>query len=229
MGILSLQEWRTRTGTTTTDATRDAAITAILADVDAAFRHALKPFYPGPVTITDHVMDAPRSQYLYLPVVPVRSITSIYLHWFWGESTGDPASFTAADLLTQYDDYYMPIDTLPENYSRSGLVHRRRASAWGAEWTRPVGRLASALQPARGSLKISWLAGPASVPDDIAGVASLATSMLYRRRTHGMPATSESWNGYSTSWAAPFLTSFLESPDVQVVLRRYQSVFVGVS
>jgi hypothetical protein len=43
-----------------------------------------------------------------------------------------------------------------------------------------------------------------------------------------MPATSESWNGYSTAWAGPFLVSFLESPDVAAVLRRYQGVYVGV-
>jgi hypothetical protein len=228
MGILSLQEWKVFTGTTTTDATRDAAITMILGDVDAAFRQALKPFYPGPVTITDHVMDAPRGNVLLLPVTPARSITSLYLRWFRGESYGDPAAFTAEDLLTQYEDYFMPIDTLPENYSRSGKVYRRRASSWGAEWVRPLGRLASELEPARGAVKVTYLAGPASVPDDIAMAAALAASQLYARMPTGVPLGSESWNGYSKSVAAPFLVSFRESPDVAAVLRRYQGVYVGV-
>jgi hypothetical protein len=228
MGILSLQEWKVFTGTTTTDATRDAAITMILGDVDAAFRQALKPFYPGPVTITDHVMDAPRGNVLLLPVTPARSITSLYLRWFRGESYGDPAAFTAEDLLTQYEDYFMPIDTLPENYSRSGKVYRRRASSWGAEWVRPLGRLASELEPARGAVKVSYLAGTPSTPDDIAMAAALVTSKLYMMRKFGTQVSSASLNGASYSLPGASVGTLLDDPAVSSVLRRYQSIYVGV-
>jgi hypothetical protein len=45
--------------------------------------------------------------------------------------------------------------------------------------------------------------------------------MVYQRRT-GAPVTSESWNGYSGSYAGPFTESAaVNSPDVRQLLAPY--------
>lgn len=199
-----------------------ASATAICAMVDQAIRRQIYPFVPEPVTITDHVFDAPVGHKLTLPVIPVRSITSLYVRW---GANGDSTAFTADNLLTPYTDYWMEQDDPVRGYSRSGLVYRRGSSSWGCEWVRPVNRLASDLGPNRGAVKATWLAGPASVPDDLFGVAASAVTLLFNRRLSGTPVTSESWNGYSYSTPAPFLTSFLQTPDVLDVLNQYRQPF----
>lgn len=225
MAIITPPQWNSWRGVTVTgdDLTSAAAICAA---VDQAVRRDIYPFVPEPVTITDHVFDAPIGNVLLLPVIPVRGITSLYARW---GANGDASAFTGDDLLTAYTDYYLPVDDPVRGYSRSGMVYRRNSSSWGYEYRRPVGRLAWDTDPNRGAVKATWLAGPTSVPDDLFGVACQAVTMLYNRRTLGAPTTSEGWNGYSVSWAAPFLVSFLASPDVRAVLSQYAPpVRIGV-
>lgn len=221
MAIIDPIRWQDIRGVTVTGDDL-ASATAICAMVDAAVRRQIHPFVPEPVTITNHVFDAPVGHKLTLPVLPVRSITSIYVRW---GANGDSAAFTSDDLLTEFTDYYFPQDDPVRGYSRSGVVYRRNSSSWGCEWVRPVNRLAPDLDPNRGAVKATWLAGPASVPDDLFGVAATAVTLLYTRRLTGMPVTNESWNGYSYGLAAPFLTSFLQQPDVIDVLNQYRPPF----
>lgn len=224
--ILSLANLLARAGLTSTDSTRDAALTALLADVDAAIRRAIRPYLPEPVTVTDAILDAPRGNVLSLPCVPVRSITSLYLRW---GANGDASLFDAGDLLAANTDYYLPLE-YPEAHSRSGDVYRRGRSSWGYERRWPVGRLAPNLDPARGAVKATFAAGPASVPSDLASAAFFATMLLYDRRERGAPLSSESWGGRSESVAGQFsATSVIESPEVAAMLRPYQTVRIGVA
>ena len=164
--------------------------------------------------------DAPTTNRLILPVVPVRSITSIHLRY---DGAGVDANYTSDYLLAaDGTEYYLPLDWQPEGYSRSGVVYRRGSSVWGFERRRPLGRLAPATDPNRGALKVVGEFGPASTPDDILSAANLAVSLLWNRRATGAPYASESWNGRSQSFAGPFTaTSAVRSPDVLDLLRPY--------
>lgn len=224
MAIISAATYATYTNTAYTggDAT---ALTAICTAVDVAIKKLLRPFVPEDQTFTDVVFDAPPGNVLWLPVYPVRSITSLYLR-YW--ANGEVAAFTSSDLLTQYTQYYMPLDPI-DGYSRRGQVFRRGASVWGFEQRFPLGRLAPQVEPNRGAVKATLVCGPSSVPADIVQAAVLAVSMIFARKVPGMPVTSESWNGGSYSLAAPFLTAVLASPDVQALLMPYMTTHVGVA
>ena len=101
-------------------------------------------------------------------------------------------------------------------------MFRRGASTWGYEYRRPYNRLAWDVDPNRGAIKVTFLAGPTSVPDDLFGIAAQAVTLLFARRTTGMPVTSEGWNGYSASYASQFLTGYLTTPDALDVLSNYR-------
>lgn len=218
MAIITATTWQAYRGTTVTgdDLTSAAAICAA---VDQAIRRAIFPFVPEPTTVTDCVFDAIVGPALELPVIPVRSITSLYVRW---GANGDATAFTSDDLLTNYDDYYLPIDDPVRAYSRSGVVHRRGGVSWGYELRRPYGRLAWAVDPNRGAVKVTMACGPTSVPDDLFMVAANAVTLLYTRRSTGAAYASESWNGRSQSLAGPFLSGALSTPDALEVLANYR-------
>ena len=200
------------------------SLTTIASAVDAAIKRLVWPFQPEATTVTDQILDAPIGNELILPLVPVRSITSVYLHWGAG---GDSTEFTSDDLLTQYDDYYLPITDAMNAWSRSGVLLRRGASSWGYELRRTLGRLSTEVDPNRGAVKISYAAGPSSgVADDIEAAAILATLQLYQRRKSALLYVSESWNGRSQS-LAPSVFDALHSPEVAGLLAPYLHVRIA--
>lgn len=226
MAILSLADYKTFAGVTGTDATRDASLTAIIAQVDAAIKKLCRPFQFESGTATNLILDLPSDQWLLLPLVPVRGITSLYVN---EEAHGDATEFTSDHLLTVYDDYRLEIDMPIEGWSRSGRVERVNYSSWGGRFLRPLGRLhAGQLEPVRGAIKITFTYGLTSVPSDVVQAAALATSLIYERRQKGGPVTSESWNGYSASIGGQFTaTAAIQSPDVLQLLLPYMKMFCG--
>ncbi len=224
--IITLADYQAFTGQEFTgdDAT---AISRICAAVSDALAKHLRPYSPVPVTLSGHVMDAPNGNVLIVPVLPVRTLTSIYLRWF---ANGDSTAFTSDDLLTVNTDYWMPTDAF-DGYSRDGKVFRRNGGLWACEWRYPNTRaLAPVIDPNRGAIKITATCGETSVPEAIRGAAALMVSLVYNRRKDGAPYASESWNGRSQSLAGPFTaTSALDSPDVQAMLRPYRSALVHVA
>lgn len=225
MAILSASTYATYTGTSYTGA--DAtSLAAIITAVDAAIKRVIRPFYPESTTVTDKLLEAPVGPVLLLPVVPVRSITSLYLNY----AANGVSDFTSDHLLTSGEDYFLPLDGVVEDYSRSGRVFRRGASSWGYERVRPVDRIAPQTTPARKAIKVTFAAGPTSVPDDIVQAAVLATSLLFHRKVAGAPFGSESWNGYSAGIAGPFIAAgILRTPDIAALLAPYQTVHFGVA
>lgn len=224
MAIVTAATWQSFTNQTVTGAAA-TSVAAICTAVDAAVKRAIYPFYPEPTTITDCVLDAPMSNSLLLPVVPVRSLTSLYLR---PGANGEVTAFTSDDLLTVNSDYWLQIDRPIEGYSRGGLVRRRGASIWGYEVRRPLGRLAPTLDPNRGAIKVTFAAGPSAVPSDIEAAAILAVSILYDRKERGVSLGSESWNGYSSSVAGPFgAEAAINTPDIAAMLLPYKSVHIG--
>lgn len=225
MAVITQALVTTYTGVTFTGA--DAtAVDALALAVDAALKRMLRPFYPEPVTVTDCILDAPLSRDLYLPVTPVRSVTSVYYN---SGASGVVANFTATYLLDNTDGaaYELVIDDKLNNYAKAGLL-RRVNRIWGASSVRPPQRLAYHLEDERGSVKATFAAGPIAVPKDIELAAGIAVVLMFQRRKEGAPFASESWNGRSQSIAGPFTAeSALRSPDCLALLMPYLPVHVG--
>lgn len=230
MAIVTAASWQAFSGVTVTGAAL-TSITAICAEVDAAIKILCYPWLFEPAMLTDYIMDAPLDDFMQLPVIPVGSITTLYLNI---GANGDPSQFTINDLLTPYQQYILDIDDPVNNWSKSGIVYSRAGSWWGGPspwgWERnwPINRLASVLTVARGAVKITFAAGMLAVPDNVAMAANLAVSLIYGRRVLGMPVTANSWNGESVSFAGPYTAvGALQSPDIAGFLAPYQTIFVA--
>lgn len=195
-----------------------ASIDAICTAVDGAIKRLLRPYYPEPTTVTDIILDAPPSRELLLPIRPARSITSVYFH---PGANGDTSQFTADDLLDA-DEYQLVIDAAT-GHNGPGIL-RRVNTVWGIGYHSPVERLGFEVEANRGSLKVTYLAGPAAVPKDIEYAAALAVQLLYDSRKSGAPLTSEGWNGYNIATAQPYtVEEVLKSPRVWGLLAPYAS------
>lgn len=225
MAILTSAEFTAASGLAPTgdDA---ASLDALCAAVDAAIKRVLRPFHPEPLTCSNVVLDAPYERELYLPVTPVRGVTSIY---YRSDANGLAANFTSDYLIDNTDGaaYQLVIDDWVNNYSRRGLV-RRVGEVWAWERFRPAERLGYRLGPERGSLLVNFTAGPTSVPLDVQQAAVVAATLLYQRRKTGVPLASESWGGYSYSAAGQFTAeAAVRSPEVAALLAPYTSIHVG--
>lgn len=225
MAIICADTWMDATGVSATGDNL-TALAGWCAAVDAAVKKLIRPFLPEPQTLTLY-LDAPPTNKLILPVVPVRSITSIHLRY---DGAGVDANYTSDYLLAaDGTEYALPLDWQPEGYSRSGIVYRRGVSVWGFERRRPLGRLAPATDPNRLALKVVGSFGPASVGDDVFAAAVIATTLLHNRRETGVPLNSESLNGYSYGASGPFTAAAaVNTPDVLALLAPYITTHVGV-
>lgn len=215
MALIDVDAWIATSGNVVTGADR-TAVEAHCAAVSAALTRRIYPNVGEPVTLTLFAMDAPKGSELTLPIRPCRTLSALYLAW---GASGDPSKATADTLLTQFTDYWMPVDPVT-GFSRSGLVHRRGSSSWAVEYRRPPGRLGYSMGAARGAIFVSGSFGFASVPADLQEAAARAVTLLYQRRKTGMALTSESWGGYSAGYAGPFTaTGAVASPEVTDLLR----------
>lgn len=225
MAIISATTYQSATNQTISGGAATALATWCSA-VDSAIKRKIRPFYPEPTTVTDCILDAPADRDLYLPVTPVRSATSVY---YRSDANGLAANFTSDYLLDNTDGaaYQLVIDDVVNGYAKRGLL-RRVGQVWGLSRVRPPERLGYRLEPERGALKVTFAAGPSSLPDDIFAAAVLAVSMLFERKESGVAVGSESWNGYSRSIAGPFTAEgAVNSPDVLALLMPYMSIHVG--
>ena len=225
MAIVSLSTVQDYTGDSYTGANA-TSIERFCMAVDTAVKRMIFPFRPEPVTVSSQLIDAPMNNILQLPLVPVRSITSLYLHW---GANGDSTQFDLTnDILTNHDDYYMPIDDAINSWSRTGFVYRRGASTWGYEMIRRLGRLFVEEDPNRGAILANYVAGCATVPADIESAAVMAVVLMYQHRKKGAPVQSEGWNGYSYSLSAPFTAeAAIHTPEVQALLSPYINIAIA--
>jgi hypothetical protein len=219
MPILTVQSYQTLTAQSLTGSDLSAA-TGWCAAVSAAIENAIKPFRAEPLTVTDCILDAPPSRDLLLPVAPVRSITTVH---YRGDANGVVGAFTSDYLIdnSDGDEYQLLIDDKINSWARAGIL-RRIGSVWGSSRVVYPDRLGSTLEPVRGALKVTFTAGATALPADIEAAAVLAVSLLLSRKKTGLPAVSESWNGYSASYAGPYTsTGVIQTPDIQSILAPY--------
>lgn len=217
MAIIDADRFQTITGQTFSSSDLQA-IRAICSSVSDAITQYLKPFQPEPLTITSRVIEAPPSELLVLPVRPARAMVSVY---FRSDAKGDPSLFTSDYLLTQYTDYVLPLDDAINGISRSGIL-RRIGGIWGRRLVVKNDRLGYSEEPLPGSVMVTYTAGMPVLPPSIEEAAQLMVSMIWNRRTQGMPAQSESWNGESVGYAGAFTTTAaLHSPDIAGMLSQF--------
>lgn len=219
MAIIDADRYQTITGLTFS-ASDLQGIRAICSSVSDAITQYLKPFQAEPVTITNCILDAPPTRDLVLPVRPVRSITSVY---YRSDANGLVSNFTSDYLLDNSTGlaYQLMIDDPILGISRRGVL-RRINNVWGWENMALPSRLAFSLAPERGSIMVTYTAGMPVLPPSVEDAAALMVSMLWNRRTQGMPAQSESWNGESVGYAGAFTaTAALHSPDIAGMLSQF--------
>jgi hypothetical protein len=202
------------------------SVAAFATAVDDALKRKLYPYVPEASTLTDRIFDAPLSPDLWLPY-PVRSITSIYYN---PNAHGVVANFTSDHLLTNTNgaDYQLVVDDQVNNLSTRGLVRRVGRTVWGWRHYSPPQKLATRLQGEEGALKVTYLAGPASVPKAIEVAAFMAVQLMIGRRTTGGAVTSNSWNGESLSLAGQVTAeAAIDAPEVVGLLRTFLPYHIG--
>lgn len=170
-------------------------------------------------TYSNIVMNAPTSFQLVLAEGPVRNANLTIS--FNPLANGNAASFTANDALTQYSAWMLKTDANDSGNSTSRIV-LRLGQPWSINLGVPPWKLAPAWVPNVGSLLVTYTAGYAVVPKSIVAATNLAISLLWQRRTTGMPVTSRSLDGISVSYGgAPMASSVVASPGVSGLLSRY--------
>lgn len=224
--IASAEEFFARQQITPTDSLR-AAISPIVVECEDTVKAfcTLAKFEPG--THTDRVLDAPwNSREIYLPLKPVRAVTSLYVN---RDARGNSASFDSTHLKTAYTDYRLVIDMDPEGWSKTGTVQILTASFWGAGLDRPYSRLGFGVHDVEGAIKVTYTYGYTVPPPRAVSAIYKMVAMIAARRKTGLPVTSASLNGASYSTAGPFTASAaLYSPDVLADLRGfYPPVVLG--
>lgn len=213
--IIDAQYWMSRSGLTVTGADL-ASVEEICEEVSSALMSMCDPIQIVPLTLTLAAFDAPPELELHLPR-PIRTISAIYVRY---GANGDSSTLTAADLLTEFTDWYSPVTNKRKNWNGSGIVYRRGAGIWGMEYRRSVGNLAYSVDPNLGAVFVSALCGPASVDPAVKGAAFSAVTALFERRKRGAPLQSEGFNGYNYSLAGAFTAeAALASPEVTALLR----------
>jgi hypothetical protein len=219
MALITLLGWKTQTGETDTDATRDAAIALMIAEVEKAIIGYLG--MPVEQATYTRVLDAPVRQNIVLPYSPV-TLSGLQV-WMNTDAKGDPSAFTSSNLLTLYTDYSLVIDQ-PDGTSKSGII-RKTAGVWAFRHTRPVERLSPVVTKVPGAIKVTFTAGYATVPADIQAAAYLMVSKLYTMRKLGGQLQNESLNGYSYGLAGNATAgSIIADPTVVSMLRPYKGI-----
>lgn len=219
MALVDVTSWQQYTGVTLS--ATDATSCQLWCDaVNAAIERMLWPMVVESATVID-ILDAPIRRDLLLPLWPVRSIVELQYNPF---ADGVSSRFDSTSTLTAGTDYELLIDDPILNISRSGIVRRLGGFVWGVtRWGQP-GTLHARLQPIRGAIKVTYNVGFPSVPADIRTAAIMAVTQCWNRRKRGTVGTSESWNGYSVSWATNLIAdAAVHSPDVLALLRPYLS------
>jgi hypothetical protein len=215
MAVITQALWTASTGITVTGA--DAtSIDTFASAVSEALTRKCAPIAIEPKTLTLFACDAPLGNILDLPLRPCRSITALYLRW---GANGDSSTLTTADLLTNFTDYYLPVDDAISGINRAGMVYRRNRGIWGFERRYSLDKLAPATDPNRGAIFVSGTFGPTAVSAVVQEAAARAVTLLYHRRTSGAAYSSESFGGYSYSNAGPFTAEgAVNSPEVTSLL-----------
>ncbi len=194
VAIIDLPRYKTISGISST--ADDAKLTHLCAAVDAGIRRFIElPAFERQTTT--RYLDAPwNSQDVLHPDKPVVSITNLYLDLsgYYGQRAGGFDSVTS--LLVAGEDYVLVPDQ-PDGSSRAGLIRSLRGQWAPPMQVRPVSSMASRLEKWPGAIKVVAVVGYAGIPVELEQAAGQIVSIMATQVKHGMPISSNSWNGYS--------------------------------
>ncbi len=136
------------------------------------------------------------SPQLLLNHTPVQSITSAYEDpdAYYGEA---PGAFASNTLLTAGVDYCLVRDNGSATEKSSSGILLRIGTAWPNISAKLAGMLTSSPMPGLGNVKVTYVAGYASVPYDLILACNLLVASIKRNAPHGGPISSESLDYYS--------------------------------
>ena len=227
MALITLDEVKKHLGIT--DTAQDAALTMWMNAAIGAVKEACRGYLFEETTCTEYY--SPDGYTLILRHLPVQSITTIHedSNGQFGQSA-DP--FPASTLLSATTDYMLVEDgnRINGEVSKSGLV-KRLGKMWPRRNT-PTAyrstnyqRLIRALIPNEGSVKVVYVSGSDSVPDDVVqAIAFEVDAMRMMRKRGGMLLSGESLGEYSYSLATVDKASkgaFFLSPATATLLAPY--------
>lgn len=208
MAIITTATVKTLLGISSTS--EDSKLDLLVGYADAAIKRYLgrdieSTSYPGAAS-NGHgdsgIYCGTGTRFIVLRQRPVTAVASVYLDnvAYYGQATG---AFASATLLTEGTDYAWVKDGYISSASVSfcGAIERI-AGVWPRPaWYRP-GYLISDPQTAQGNIKVTYTAGWATVPGDIAQAAAWLVSYWRQSQKRGGTVTSENLGGYSYSLAA---------------------------
>ncbi len=168
---------------------------------------------------------------IVLRQVPVISITNLWLDHDgnFGSTSG---SFSSSNLLTYGVDYSLEYDTTYQTVpiSKSGLVYRIRTVWTRREREYVYNRLSYEQGPSIGNIKVEYIAGYPSTPDDLQYAVCLMVSyMKLTAAFGGMPLKSEKIGDYEYELFYIGATQAMSLPQlgsVRQILARYRDVHI---
>lgn len=225
MALTSLAQVKAYLGETSS--ANDAWYSALLAAAESVVKsHLGRQIEQGTYT---HFFSGSGTRTVPLRETPVTSVTTVHedLGGYYGQGQD---AFASSTLLTAGTDYYLELDgTLPGTStacSYSGLLHRTNGV-----WTLMPryyfpGRLYSEYGPVFGSVKVVYVGGYPTVPQDIQLACCMVVSALKRTVGVGGTLESERIGDYSYQLAFPRVDAFTypEIGSVRAVLSKYKEV-----
>lgn len=175
MALTTLTQVKTKLGISGTS--EDAVLTALVAQAD----RAIKTWTRRSLESTSSV-EYPRgygTKTLRLREQPVTSVTEVRIDV--------TRVFTSSLTLLTADVDYKLIN---------GMLYRLNG-VWPAARENRIGLLADALIPSDGVIKVSYIGGYATLPDDLVLAADMLVAHLYKMRQDGEAMISESLEDFS--------------------------------
>jgi len=220
MALTSLTLYKAQVGIVTTDATRDASLSALISAFDGAVKKLCQQNIEQ--STWTHYFDAPYdTPDLILREGPVSSITSLYYDPAGYAGQGADA-FASTTQLTAGTDFFLVPDQA-DGTSKRRRVRRIGMSSWASPLLlRPYSSLSARPTSPVGAIKCVYVAGFSSVPADLTYAVNLAVARAYQMREKGVAYTSESWNGRSEAVESSALAAgILRQVDIWSVIQRY--------
>lgn len=204
MALVTLEELKVALAIKSSSTTDDDMLYQYITSAQALIQSYLKIYNLESHTVTSEYYRGTNTRYIRLRDRPVISVTSVYMDGtgYFGQGS-DP--FPAATLLTAGTHYALELDH-PAGYSRSGLV-RRIDGVWPAQVLRRRGELAPYTDLAAGNIKVTYVAGFATIPADLKQVVYMMVAQMRHGGFAGGPLSQEGLEGYSVSLADPGLLS----------------------
>lgn len=219
MALTTLATVKTLLGVASSDDSQDALLTILIAGVGPMIERSLKRKLDQD-TFTEYY-SGDGTPFLVLNQRPVHSIASLYVSedGHFGDGT-----FTTAGLLVAGTDYALMRTSTETESSLSGIV-RRIGGVWPVATIREAGMLVAAPVGGSGNIKITYTAGYASVPPDLALAAAQLVARIKTSLSVGGGVQSMSYEDAAVTYLEQAEASGMIG-SIESVLRSYRSYVV---